>query len=345
MKGYYKILLSAPFISAIAACSSGPAKDFSAPVTLKADSITVNEILRPNGFFPSKNAVAVKTPDEDIFYVYKLPGFEFMYTWGKRGSGPGEFPSKVVEKTNSDGKIAIRTYRSGGRVCELYSIGKKGMEKTESFEDYGFDSNYSGAYVVLDSRLLVGSFIGNDNDRTHTLKLIDMADGAVKDVLYDFYEYTIPFGERPNIGRNNAHVAAYGRKLAVGYEEDSRIDIFDIDKYDRFVPVASTRDEAGPRKNDFNPDVSAVNLRYVALFADGNYIYAVNMRTNMQELTQNRQTDAVLEVFDWRGRPVNTFRFDRKNVVPVFVDGPRKTVYAIARGEDFDRIYTYKLNL
>ena len=31
----------------------------------------------------------------------------------------------------------------------------------------------------------------------------------------------------------------YGRKLAVGYEEDSRIDIFDIDKYDRFVPVAS----------------------------------------------------------------------------------------------------------
>ena len=83
MKGYYKILLSAPFISAIAACSSGPAKDFSAPVTLKADSITVNEILRPNGFFPSKNAVAVKTPDEDIFYIYKLPGFEFMYTWAK----------------------------------------------------------------------------------------------------------------------------------------------------------------------------------------------------------------------------------------------------------------------
>lgn len=345
MKCFNKILLAAPLVSAMAACSSDTPAGFSEPATLKADSIAVNEILRPNGFFPSKNAVAVKTPDADMFYVYKLPGFEFMYSWGKRGDGPGEFPSAVVEKTNGNGAMAVRTYRSGQRVCELYSIGKKGMEKTASFADYGFDANYSVAYVVVDDSLLISSFIGNDNDRTHTLKLMSVADGAVKDVLYDFYEYTIPFGQNPNIGRNNAHVSVYGRRMAIGYEEDGRIDIFDIDKHDRFVPVASTTDGPGPQKSDFNPDVSTVNLRYTGLYTDSDYIYAVNMRTDMQELTQNRQTDAVLEVFDWKGRPVKAFRFDRKNVMPVFVDGPKKTVYAIVRGEDFDRIYTYKLDL
>src|SRR5699024_3811377 len=29
---------------------------------------------------------------DSLFYVYSMPDFRFLYTWGARGEGPGEFP-------------------------------------------------------------------------------------------------------------------------------------------------------------------------------------------------------------------------------------------------------------
>lgn len=333
-----------PFLCAAASsCGEGSKADiFAEPRTLAADSIAVGQIIRPQAFFTGDDCVAVQTLEDTVFYVYGLPDFRLRHTFGRRGQGPGEFPSLSAEQSGSLGVLAVRTYRVAGPVVELYGFSGEGVAGKGIFRDRGYDPNFRMAYAVKDDSLLVGAFIRDTPDKEHVLRLVSLVTGEVKDSV-DLYQYTIPYDGREHITRNTAHISVCGDKLGVAYEESGTLDIYEI-RDGKFCFVASPGTQA-PSFDRFDPDPRHSSLAYVALFSDREYIYAVNARTDMQALEQERTMDVVLEVFDWTGKKIGAFRFDKKNRMPVFVDGSRKTVYAIAAGEDFDRIYTYKMDL
>lgn len=334
-----------PFLCAAASsCGEGSKADiFAEPRTLAADSIAVGQIIRPQAFFTGDDCVAVQTLEDTVFYVYGLPDFRLRHTFGRRGHGPGEFPSLSAEQSGSPGVLAVRTYRVAGPAVELYGFSGEDMAEKGAYRDRGYDPNFRMAYAVKDDSLLVGAFIRDTPDKEHVLRLVSLATGEIKDSLTDFYQYTIPYGGREHITRNTVHISVCGDKLAVAYEESGTLDIYEI-RDGKFCFVASPGTQA-PSFDRFDPDPRHSSLAYVALFSDREYVYAVNARTDMQALEQERTMDVVLEVFDWTGKKIGAFRFDKKNRMPVFVDSPRKTVYAIALGEDFDRIYTYKMDL
>ena len=331
------------FIAALlAGCASpGGSGRSEEPKTLAADSIAVREILRPQAFLHAGDRVAVQTLEDTVFYVYGLPDFDLLYTFGRRGGGPDEFTGLTAEQTGRPGVFSVRTYRGGIPVMELYRAGDTAAEKVAAYHDRGFDPNFRMACTAVDDSLLVGAFIGLSPQKRHSLRLVDLRDGEVKDSLTDFYEYTIPFAGRENIGRNTARIAVCGRRFAVAYEESQTLEFYEI-KDGRFRHTVSVGRELSPAKESFDPDPRKGRLAYVDVFADAERVYAVNARTDIAALERGEGTDVVLEVYGWNGRAEGVFRLDRKNRLPVLVDGVRRTVYAVDPAQDFDRIYTYR---
>lgn len=284
-----------PFLCAAASsCGEGSKADiFAEPRTLAADSIAVGQIIRPQAFFTGDDCVAVQTLEDTVFYVCGLPDFRLRHMFGRRGQGPGEFPSLSAEQSGSPGVLAVRTYRVAGPAVELYGFSGEDMAEKGAYRDRGYDPNFRMAYAVKDDSLLVGAFIRDTPDKEHVLRLVSLATGEIKDSLTDFYQYTIPYGGREHITRNTAHISVCGDKLAVAYEESGTLDIYEI-RDGKFCFVASPGTQA-PSIGRFDPDPRHSTLAYVALFSDREYVYAVNARTDMQALEQERTMDVVLE--------------------------------------------------
>lgn len=327
----------------LCACDGGEkdAGALPAPEVLTADSLEVHEIFRPHKFFPLDDRMVVQTLEDTVFYVYGLPDFDFRYAQGRRGEGPDEFLSPIAMPTGGEDVFSVRTYRGGQRTVELYRALDTELVKVGTFRDWGFDPNYQMACVVVEDSLLVGAFIEDSPQKRHVLRLVDLRSGEVLDSLTDFYEYTLPFDGRENMGRNTAWVAASGSRLAIAYQETQTLALYEI-KDGRFRQVASLGDEPAPERESFDPDPSHSRVSYVALFADSDRVYAVNAHTDVAALVQGEDWDVVVEVYDWTGRGLGAYRFDRKNLWVVGVDGKRKTIYAIDPRQDFDRIYTYR---
>ena len=81
---------------------------FAVSDSIHADSVTINEILEPMEWNFAEGCVIVNSPkNEEIFHVYAAPEFRYMYSFGKKGEGPGEFFSPC--------------HRIGGRGCLDYT--------------------------------------------------------------------------------------------------------------------------------------------------------------------------------------------------------------------------------
>ena len=82
----------------------------------------------------------------------------------------------------------------------------------------------------------------------------------------------------------------------------------------RFRQVASLGDAPAPERESFDPDPSHSRVSYVALFADSDRVYAVNAHTDVAALVRGEDRDVVVEVYDWTGRGLGAYCFDRKNL-------------------------------
>ena len=260
------------------------------PITLQADSIAVEQILAPQQIAVKGDVALILSQKTDtVFYAYGLPDFRFLYKQGVRGEGPDEFLSPIAMPTGGEDVFSVRTYRGGQRTMELYRALDTALVKVGSFRDWGFDPNYQMACVVVEDSLLVGAFIEDSPQKRHVLRLVDLRSGKVLDSLTDFYEYTLPFDGRENMGRNTAWVAASGSRLAIAYQETQTLALYEI-KDGRFRQAASLGDEPAPERESFDPDPSHSRVSYVALFADSDRVYAVNAHTDVAALVRGVRT-------------------------------------------------------
>ena len=83
----------------LAGCSSGAGggKGLPEPRRIEGDSIAIHQIVKPSRWAVSAGKAIVQAQGTDsLFYVYRLPDFRFLYTWGRRGDGPGEFAAVTI---------------------------------------------------------------------------------------------------------------------------------------------------------------------------------------------------------------------------------------------------------
>ena len=79
-----KILVASAAIAVflLSGCTTGKkySDSFSAPIPLQVDSLKINQIIQVEDWTKAGDKVLIFSPlTKNIFYVYKLPEFRFLY--------------------------------------------------------------------------------------------------------------------------------------------------------------------------------------------------------------------------------------------------------------------------
>ena len=79
----------------LSSCRSGQGhvkEGFSSAELLVPDSIAIEQILQPMAWKTSEDkAVLLSQKTDSAFFVYRLPTFEYLYSFGAKGEGPDDF--------------------------------------------------------------------------------------------------------------------------------------------------------------------------------------------------------------------------------------------------------------
>ena len=79
----------------LSSCRSGQGhvkEGFASAELLAPDSIAIGQILQPTAWKNSGDkAVLLSQKTDSAFFVYRLPPFEYLYSFGATGEGPDDF--------------------------------------------------------------------------------------------------------------------------------------------------------------------------------------------------------------------------------------------------------------
>ena len=79
----------------LSSCRSGQGhvkESFASAELLAPDSIAIEQILQPMAWKTSGDkAVLLSMKTDSAFFVYRLPAFEYLYSFGAKGEGPDDF--------------------------------------------------------------------------------------------------------------------------------------------------------------------------------------------------------------------------------------------------------------
>lgn len=340
-------VLAASLFSCASGIVSGPDK-IEKPA---ADSIAVREVLQPSGHAVcGDKAVLVSRKSENIFWVYRLPDFKFLYSFGKMGEGPDDFGACGFE--DSDVRMPdvyvneFSKYRITG-----YSVGDKTFKKGTVFTRKN-TGRYRTACLAAGGRWILGTkFISGDAMGRERLYVVDSKDGTPKDsiMIYTFSTEVRSGNSVRVTGYNDMFALARGNRIAVGYEETQRIDFYDITPEGRLQTVKTIgetdNDEAVYAQAKERAESTDRTL-LVDHCATENYLYLLEVHARFDVAV--RRVDFVscrVKVYDWDGNPVKIFELEKpaSYIVVGKDDGQIFTYNNISA--DFDRVYVYRTGL
>ena len=350
MKKRLPIAAFAALSVGFAACrgtSDRPA-DFGTPVALQADSVAVEQILKPSRWAVSNGKAVVQSQNTDsVFYVFSLPDFRFLYTWGRRGMGPGEFSAVTISDAwdGDTGGLCLQDFRA--RQLLGINVGDLSFYRQDTCA-YP-DRNFS------DSRLLPGGFIGtkkiSTDDRTEYFYLRRAEDGVASDsVALATYAKVQrdENGDMYSLSRlNTPKVIARGDRVALVYELFRHIDIYRISPQGKLLPTASVGEEMDPAlvERIAADRRSAENQKgFTGFSATDKYIYTLLLEFKVLDWEAHTADvqKKTLYVYRWDGTPAYVYELDVP-VNDILVCADDAYLYGKYDLEDFDRVYRWRL--
>ena len=336
--------------AAFAGCGPVAAGDgFSRPEKLAADSVAVNQIIRPARWAVSFGKAVVQSDMTDsLFYVYSLPDFRFLYTWGRRGEGPGEFAAvTVVNARDGDtGALMLEDYRR--KSIRAFAVGDS------SFIPQDILPTFPDEKAFTDDRPLPGGFLGTKKlpagSPREYFYIRSRQDGAVLDSvpLWTYVEakYTDQ-GNMYSLSRlNTPKVIVRDDRIALVYEMFRHIDFYRVSPQGRLTlekAVGEEIDEAAIERMVAARRASS-QKGVVGFAATQDYLYTLYLEFEVLDW-ENKRGDIrkkTVYVYDWDGREVRAYELERP-ATDILVTADGKTLFAYNALEDFDRVYRYDL--
>lgn len=354
MKRNHAVIVLA-FMLLLTGCTAGEkySDSFTAPIPLPADSVKIDQIVQVESWTKAGDKAVVFSPlTEDVFYVYKLPEFRFLYSFGQKGEGPEDFSEfmrltennlmnddlYVYDNGTSQGPLSVVSLSDDSHMQRRIRDFRKGFNYIVS------DSVWIGYYPrTIDWKdMSVRGYMSVWNKQGEDIQELPL--------LSHTSQFGITYRDMQNKSGiiiqgdtyNRAGVATNGKKLVVYYPDRFRMEFYKLNpdgtlEFEKYLGEEYTLEELN--KIDMAGRKKGENL--TLLRGTDDYIYAFKYGYK-NDGDGRKPVKSYLEIYDWNGKGIVKYDLGRY-FDKYIVDGKNGKIFCYDTETDFDYVYTYKL--
>lgn len=216
--------------------------------------------------------------------VFKLPGVEFLYSWGDYGMGPGEYQYLPLRDINTAGDNVI-FYELGTRKLREYSVNDSTLTFVDDFSLQLKDQlqPLTGITRVSDELYFVNNNVPLQ-DRNYEFIALQKDDELPMFTFGNYPESDLEPNERSFEYSKSVGYSAGASKMAAFYYYHNRFKIFD--SKGNLINHFKVNDKFVSQK-----DVELLNFQYRSLkWAGENYLYLMAMNEFTDVIEENIET-------------------------------------------------------
>lgn len=330
---------------ALVSCGKGvnQEKSFGKVSSISADTARIGQLLQANNLALLDDYLVLQNGSdgvEDFYFVYSYPGLGFLYSFGKRGRGPGEYMMPAIIKNTPGNVLGFRDHATDAIV--FYEIKDSGAELVSSkiLRSPDSDRFFWEINVMEDSTLLVK----HQGDKKGATELWSAASGIVDSLPNTFAKLPRKLGKDYFTIFDDYLISAKGDRFALAYNMIDRIEFGEVRDgkllIDSSVGADSTPDfhlYGDDSETEFSVDRNIIH--YENLYAGNDYVYALYSGKRMDE-TEERHS-SLIEIYSWDGTPVELLDLETP-IAYIAVDENSRTVYGINPDMSDEMILVYR---
>ena len=279
--------------------------------------------------------VVVQQPNQDhVLYIYALPDFNPVNSYGTIGRGPGEFIVVNWGQTlDSTGILIYDIMKKELYDLELAgdTLKTKNIHALPTFESEDGNKNLAKPFTMI-QKLTDDLFLMKVDDMEKTT--LEVMDLKKSNVLF-----TLPFAfeNRAELGYSpfDFNISATKKQVILGYWNMNRIEFYSISEDYQLIPraiIGNKEDQSGiPEENwkDY----------YVSMDTDESYVYLLN---NSAVNTPARKRTYV-DIYTLKGVPVKRIILS-EYITHIMLDPSRQKFYGYSQLETESVVYVYDLD-
>ena len=320
-------------------------KHFPSVQDVKSVDIPVNEIIKFLWIYKLQDYVILQDGSANVdmfFYVYKYPGFQFLYSFAKKGQGPDEYllPTVVTSTPGNyfsfrdHGKNILTTFQLSDTICKMIYSGSMSPENGLFF---------NGIDQVDDSLFL----IKRENAKWTRRELINLYTKEIIDSIPNTFDLEKKLGKDYYTTFETTYITSNNKRFAYAYILMNLIE-FGVIHNNKIIITNRVGIKRAPDfhlygssdgRNNFNLNI----LHYHGLTCGDKYVYALYLNVPSGEIRKNEHSTQI-EVYTWDGTPVALLKLN-KNISHFVVDEERQMIIGFNYDISQDYLHTFKFHI
>jgi len=322
-------------------------KHFPSVQEINAIDIPINEIIKFGGIYKLKDYLILRDRAESanvFFYVYKYPGFQFLYPFAEKGQGPDEYLQPIAVRSTSGNYFSFSDY--GKNIFATFRLSD--TENTLIYSSNMSPENglyFNGINQVDDSLFL----ITRENLRWSRRDLINLYTNELIDSIPNTFDLEKILGKDYFTTFDATYTTSNNKRFAYGY---LLIDLLEFGAIQNNKMIITNR--VGMKKapefhldgrpgGRFRDNVLNNRVYYHGLTCGNKYVYALYLNITWGDVPINEHITFV-EIYSWDGTPVTLLKLD-KNISNFVVDEERQIIYGFNYDVSEDYLHAFHFHI
>lgn len=270
-------------------------------------------------------------------YLYNLPSLEFLGEYVSQGKGPSEmldpiFWGQFVDDENSLGAWFYEPNRMRYSLIDFNNLIDSGT--VTPLKTYIMPPQLGAAvnlinidnYIIAGGRCTSGEFLKytpDTKEKEFRPFIVEFSSSFMKDLSRS--------GLMKNLKQGVLKVKPDGSHFVKAYSYLPIIDIYDHNAELKFSIINDKliKPDINFSKKLFNPNTRVYNTN---VFLTDRFIYVANNNCSLQELSEEKANNVLIEVYSWEGRPLVKFDLNEGigPMAPFVVDEKNEMIYTMS---------------
>lgn len=321
-------------------------KKFEIEKQLPAQNIVINEIIKLDNIYKSGDYAIIRdgsAEGEYFLYVYKLPEFEFLYAFARRGRGPGEFLMPTIIKNMPENQIAFRDHATD--EVFIYKLNDRSADIILNFKISSKEDKFLWEINYIDESLFIAKRSDNKWVRR---ELWDLQNSNMISQISNTFNLEKKMGKRYYSDYDDFWIVSNGNKVAFGYFFIDVVEFGVVDggriELENAVGSSKLPDfymfDEPDRKGVYEYNIDNNIVYYESLYGGDKYVYCLYADKPWGEVETSHSD--IIEVFDWTGIPYSKLYLEH-GLSNFIVDEKSNTIYGFNENSNDEYIYKYEM--